>query len=135
MGNSSTFASNKASQPNQSTLSRKNQDEGFSSRRCSGCHSLRFRCALEGRQEVLGRPLEGWLEERPRGEVHGQPVGLLHRCALQPRRPRRGSWPAVLEDHFGGNVNGGRWNWILYALVSSSCTIYSRSFQFVSLPM
>merc|ERR1711915_1171783 len=33
--------------------------------------------------------------------------GLLHRCALQPRRPRRGSWPAVLEDHFGGNVNGG----------------------------
>merc|ERR1712029_711723 len=34
--NSSTFASNKASQPNQSTLSRKNQDEGFSSRRCSG---------------------------------------------------------------------------------------------------
>merc|ERR1711998_62826 len=72
--NSSTFASNKASQPNQSTLSRKNQDEGFSSRRCSGCHSLRFRCALEGRQEVLGRPLEGWLEERPRGEVHGRPV-------------------------------------------------------------
>merc|ERR1712070_414662 len=57
--NSSTFASNKASQPNQSTLSRKNQDEGFSSRRYSGCHSLRFRCALEGRQEVLGRPLEG----------------------------------------------------------------------------
>merc|ERR1712203_1126615 len=66
-----TLASNKAKQPIQPTLFRTTQDEGISSRRCSGCHSLCFRCALEGRQEVLGRPLEGWLEERPRGEVHG----------------------------------------------------------------
>merc|ERR1712070_1002532 len=60
MGISLTLASNKASQSNQSTLFRTTQDEGISSRRCSGCHSLCFRCALEGRQEVLGRPLEGW---------------------------------------------------------------------------
>merc|ERR1711988_1638234 len=69
-----TLASNKAKQPIQPTLFRTTQDEGISSRRCSGCHSLCFRCALEGRQEVLGRPLEGWLEERPRGEVHGRSV-------------------------------------------------------------
>merc|ERR1711988_2035057 len=55
---SSTLASNKATQQTQPTLFRTTQDEDFSSRRCSGCHSLCFRCALEGRQGVLGRPLE-----------------------------------------------------------------------------
>merc|ERR1712157_577524 len=85
--NSSPLAFNKATQPNQPILLRTFQDEGFSSRRCSGCHSLRFRCALEGWREVLGRPLEGWLEERPRGEVHGRPVRV--HLDLQRRRDSR----------------------------------------------
>merc|ERR1711933_238189 len=87
MGISSTLASNKATQQTQPILLRTFQDEGFSSRRCSGCHSLRFRCALEGWREVLGRQLEGWLEERPRGEVHGRPVRV--HLDLQRRRDSR----------------------------------------------
>merc|ERR1711967_111901 len=70
---SSTLASNKALQPISTTLFQRNQNEGFPSRCCSGCHSLRFRCAAEGRK-VLGWSLEGRLEEWSRGEVHGRPI-------------------------------------------------------------
>merc|ERR1711988_1206325 len=64
------------------------QDEGFSSRCCSGCHSLCFRCAVEG-QKVLGWSLEGRLEERSRAEVHGRSV-RIHLDLQRGRNPGPG---------------------------------------------
>merc|ERR1711879_666883 len=107
MGLQSTHQhSHPTKQQNQSqpTLLRTIQDEGFSSRRCSGCHSLRFRCAVEGRQEVLGRPLEGWLEERPRGEVHGRSVRV--HFDLQRRRDSRPG--CRLNNNFTGGLEGAK---------------------------
>merc|ERR1711967_166823 len=85
---SSTFASTKALQPISTTLFQRNQNEGLSSRYCSGCHSLRFRCAVEG-WKVLGWSLEGRLEERSRGEVHGRSV-RIHLDLQRGRNPGPG---------------------------------------------
>merc|ERR1711939_1248259 len=58
---SSTLASNKATQQTQPSLFRTTQDEDFSSRRCSGCHSL---CSAapwrDGKKSWGGHWKGGW---------------------------------------------------------------------------